>query len=296
MKPKISPNPVHVKFHNQQNPTAEFDIVAIQDILFKEFENHSPYNHHLVEFYLLILFEKGDSIHSIDFTEHQVASGTLLTIRKDQIHKFANNPDVKGTMLLFTDAFLGSYLEELEGLKTLQLFNEFLAAPIIQLDQANFREVKSIIKRLQHEYFNVNDEYSLTIIRSELHVLITRLYRLKSSKNLKLFDRKYLSEFIQLQNLVEKNVVQHKKVKSYAQMMGLSAKTLNTVTKTIVNKSAKEFIDEICIKKIKRIILHTNLSIKEIAFKTGFEESTNFYKYFKRHTQTTPENFRAHNQ
>ena len=31
---------------------------------------------------------------------------------------------------------------------------------------------------------------------------------------------------------------------------------------------------------------------KEIAYKSGFEEIPNFYKYFKRQTQLTPEQFR----
>ena len=82
------------------------------------------------------------------------------------------------------------------------------------------------------------------------------------------------------------------KVKDYADLMGISTKTLNTVTKSIVHKSAKAFVDEICTKQIKRLLLNTKLSIKEIAYKSGFEETTNFYKYFKRQTHTTPDQFR----
>ena len=67
----------------------------------------------------------------------------------------------------------------------------------------------------------------------------------------------------------------------------------NTVTKSIVNKSTKQFIDEINTKLIKRLLINTKLSVKEIAYQSGFEETTNFYKYFKRQTQTTPEQFRA---
>jgi AraC family transcriptional activator of pobA len=75
-------------------------------------------------------------------------------------------------------------------------------------------------------------------------------------------------------------------------MIGLSTKTLNTITKNIVNKSAKEFIDEIYTKQIKRLLIHSDGAIKEIAYASGFEETTNFYKYFKRQTQLTPEQFR----
>ncbi len=75
--------------------------------------------------------------------------------------------------------------------------------------------------------------------------------------------------------------------------MGISTKKLNTFTKAIIHKSAKEFIDKICIKQIKRLLTNTNFSIKEIAYQMSFEETTNFYKYFKRQTSYTPEQFRA---
>ena len=77
--------------------------------------------------------------------------------------------------------------------------------------------------------------------------------------------------------------------------MSVSTKTLNTITKSIVNKSAKAFVDEISTKQIKRLLINTKLSIKEIAYQSGFEETTNFYKYFKRQTQVTPEQFRLAN-
>ena len=56
--------------------------------------------------------------------------------------------------------------------------------------------------------------------------------------------------------------------------------------------SSKEFINDTVIIKIKRQLLHSNLSIKEIAFRVGFNDPTNFYKYFKKNTSYTPESYR----
>ncbi len=285
--------PVHVKFQNQQNPKAEFDIISLENLFLRKNLDHSPDQLHLVEFYLLILIQEGEGSHTIDFTNYSCEKGTLLTIRKDQIHKFVKSDKPKGVILLFTDDFLASYLEKLEALKTLQLFNELLGTPKIQLTAAELAEVSHLIERLKKEYFEINDDYSLGIIRSELHVLIAKLYRIKSMNDQIISHRRYLNEFIDFQTLVEANITQHAKVSDYAKMMGLSTKTLNTITRNIVNKAAKEFIDEIYTKQIKRLLINTEHSIKEIAYLSGFEESTNFYKYFKRQTQLTPEQFRA---
>lgn len=285
--------PVHIKFHNHQNPQAKFDLIALDDLHNRKGLDHSPFHLHLVEFYILILIEEGQGKHTIDFTEFEYTRGSLFTIRKDQIHKFHKTNKVKGTLLIFTDEFLVSYLEELEVLKSLRLFNEFLGLSKLQLSKTELEEVLNLVKRINKEYFNVNDEYSLGIIRSEIHILIAKLYRIKSQNNQIINNRKYLSEFINFQNLVEKHASEYKKVKDYAKIIGVSTKTLNTITKHIVNKSAKGFIDDICTKQIKRLLINTELSVKEIAYTVGFEETTNFYKYFKRQTALTPEQFRT---
>lgn len=285
-------NPKHIKFRNSQNPNAEFDIISLEELFGRKDIGHSPYEPHLVEFYIIIFIQKGKGRHTVDFSEYKYDKGSLITIRKDQIHKFHLNKNVRGKILLFTDLFMVSYLEKLEALKSLQLFNEILGAPKIQLQKREFEEISDLVQRIEKEYLNINDNYSLGIIRSELHILIAKLYRIKSNKNEVFHDRKYLSEFIEFQNLVEDNVVQTTKVKDYASKLGISTKTLNTISKSIINKTAKEFIDDICTKQIKRLIVNTELSIKEIAYQSGFAESTNFYKYFKRQTNTTPEKFR----
>lgn len=288
----MTEDPIHIKFQNSQNPTAEFDVIKLEELFNRKDLDHSLYELHLVEFYIIIFIEEGQGTHTLDFTSYNYQKGTLFTIRKDQIHQFSQNNSVKGTLLLFTDEFLVSYLEKLESLKSLQLFNELLGVPKIQLPDTQFKEICNLITRIEKEYFTVNDDYSLGIIRSELHILIAKLYRIKSQKNNIVENKKYLSEFITFQNLVEKHATEYTKVKDYAKLMGLSTKTLNTITKTIVNKSAKEFIDDICTTQIKRLLINTELSIKEIAYTSGFEETTNFYKYFKRQTQLTPEQFR----
>lgn len=285
-------DPIRIKFQNRRNPQAEFEILQLEELLLRNYPRHSPYRSHLVEFYIIMIIEQGEGKHTIDFEDYPYQKGTVITIRKDQIHRFRRAEAVSGALLLFTDAFLGSYLGEREALKSLQLFNEWLGVPKIQLSDPELAEVLGLVQRINTEYFRINDEHSQGIIRSELHILLAKLYRLKSNKKQIIADRKYLREFIALQNLVEKRARTYSKVKDYASWLGLSTKTLNTITRTIVNKSAKEFIDDIHTKQIKGLLINTELTVKEIAYTSGFEEPTNFFKYFKRQTGLTPEQFR----
>jgi AraC-like DNA-binding protein len=59
-----------------------------------------------------------------------------------------------------------------------------------------------------------------------------------------------------------------------------------------MNQPAKTYISEYLTLEIKRFLMNTNLSIKEIAYQTGFEDPTNFVKFFKKHSNRTPAEFR----
>ncbi len=282
-----------IPFSNQNNPKSQFDLIRLEDVLARQYKDHSPLDQHRVEFYILILIEHGQGYHTIDFKDFECSTGSLLAIRKNQIHKFWKDNNLKGRLLMFTNDFLVSYLEELEAHKTILLFNEFLGSPKLQLSKSDLTSIYNIVDRIEEEYLSVQDKHSMNIIRSELHIMITKLFRIKAREENTFFEKKHLQEFITLQQLIENNVCETTKVQDFASMMGVSSKTLNTITKSIVHKTAKGLIDEICIKQIKRLLINTRLSIKEVAYQSGFHETTNFYKYFKRHTHKTPEQFRA---
>lgn len=285
--------PQHIKFQNKINPKSGFDLIALEDLLGRTNLDHNPCDHHLVEFFILIVIKKGKGRHAIDFKDYDYSEGTIFTVRKDQIQKFYANPDVEGNLLLFTNDFLVSFLEKQQAEKTLQLFNELLGSPKLQLPSKRFEKTLAQLNRIQEEYFEERDEHSLSIIRSELQILIARLFRMKSQHDNVLYSHKHLSDFIRFQKMVEQHITEHTKVSHYAAELGLSTKSLNKITKTTIHKTAKDFLDEIHLKQIKRLLINSNDSIKEVAYQSGFEEPSNFYKFFKRHTSITPEQFRS---
>jgi AraC-like DNA-binding protein len=268
-----------------------FDLVLIEKLFTKTYSNHSPFEYHQIEFFVFILYTDGEEIHTIDFTDYYCKKGTLLAIRKGQIHKFSNKA-IKGNILVFDNEFLGSFFNKNEVQKSLLLFNEFINKPKIQLNKKEYANLFDIVLKIQEEYFNHKDSFSGGIIRSLLQVFITKIYRFKIASGKSNINKKYLHEFIQLQNSIESHYKETLKVRDYADFLGLSTKVLNQITKSIVNKTAKDFIDEICINNIKRELVNSNKSVKEISYDSGFEETTNFTNYFKKRVGKTPSEFR----
>ena len=280
-----------INFDNQDNPKSFFDIVKIEDLLRRDLD-HDIGKNHLVKFYIIFFAYEGEGYHTIDFADYNYKKGTVLLVRKDQIHKFFRSPTVKGYLLIFTEEFIISHLNRMEALKCMQLFNDSLSFPKIELkEEGEFPDFTVLLKHLEVEY-NVKDSYSIGITRSVLHIVITKLFRIKANQGHFVERNKYMSQFLEFQKLVEEDCFKSKKVQYYAQKLGVSTKTLNNIVNEVSNNSAKDFIDERTIMQIKRLLISTDDSIKEIAYTTGFSDPTNFFKYFKKFTDSSPEVFR----
>ena len=118
-----------LKTHYAQNfQKSNFNILRIED-LFRQENITNIINNHKVDFYTLLFFSDGKGKHSIDFTDYTYSKGTILSIRKDQIHKFYLNDKTKGYLLCFKEEFLNRYLNEVEVSKSIQMFNELLTSP-----------------------------------------------------------------------------------------------------------------------------------------------------------------------
>ena len=281
----------YIKFNNKPLPKSHFDILRIEELLERNMKL-DPTKHHKVGFYILLIVTFGEGYHTIDFTDYRYQRGVVLTIRKDQIQKFFRTGITEGYLVLFTEDFIVGFLEDSNALKSLQLFNELLVSPKVQVDEAGFMDVIHLANYMENEYLNVGDEYSPGILRSLLHILLTKLYRYKSIENSPVLTKKYLQDFIHFQNLVEQKCLFTKKVIDYANELGFSTKKLNMIVQTVTQKSVKTFIDEIAILQIKRLLIDTRLSVKEIAYMAGFEEPSNFFRYFKKYTGSSPVAFR----
>lgn len=87
-----------------------------------------------------------------------------------------------------------------------------------------------------------------------------------------------LNDFILL--LIE-NIRSSRSVNYYADLLAISVKKLNNISKTYSGKTAKEFIEEKIIIDSQKLLIETPDTVKEISYSMGFTEPTNFNKFLK---------------
>jgi AraC-like DNA-binding protein len=103
------------------------------------------------------------------------------------------------------------------------------------------------------------------------------------------YTQERFEEFLEL---LEKHSTTHKQVSQYTDVMNLSPYQLNEITKTTIGKTASELINEHIILEAKRHLLATPNQIKDIADHLGYEDVSYFIRFFKKHTNYSPEAFR----
>ena len=101
-----------------------------------------------------------------------------------------------------------------------------------------------------------------------------------------------LDYILLFRDLLEQYFTQSKNVSYYAERLHISEKRLGQATRNILGKTPKVLIDERVLLEAKRRLVHEHQSIKELGYSLGFEEPTNFVKFFKKHTLLTPLEFR----
>jgi AraC-like DNA-binding protein len=130
------------------------------------------------------------------------------------------------------------------------------------------------------------------IVASLFSILLLKLNN-RNLTTLKYTTNKGFETFEKFETLIEKEYHLSRNVTDYANQLQITYKHLNEICKRFTFKTAKEFIDDYVILEIKRKLCLTSLSIKEICFESGFDEPTNFLKYFKNITGETPLEFKS---
>jgi len=279
----------NISFKGEDNEK-DFELLSLTEFftMIPTIEDHNPMRPHRVNFFVLLIVIEGTGTHQIDLKEYSLKAGTVLKIAKGQVHSFQKKPTYKGYLIVFTEAFLLNYFSKSSINLISHFYNYYLVSPITYNKGLNEALLNQLIPELKIE----TTFGRKNIVASLLDLYLLRLERSVNSSQLLNSESKNYTKFIQFKNLVEVDFTSTRNVKDYAQKMLVSTKFLNQIVKEFTLNTAKSFIDNLVILEAKREIVSLDKSVKEIAFDIGFDEVTNFTKFFKNRMGVTPNEFR----
>lgn len=243
---------------------------------------------HRAAFYHILWFEQSTTNHLVNFTPMQLPADSILFLNKNIVHHFDTKADIKGIGILFTDRFFCQSTTDTHYLNHNILFNDLLDIAHIQPAQTS-ADFYAVIQLMRQELQHSSMEINTTILKNLLHNFLLASERIRKTQHFRPIQQSIDLEYVmQFKTLLECHFQQEQQVSFYANKLNITTKRLNIATAKVVGKTPKNIITERVLLTAKQLLIHTQQSVKEIAFALGFQETTNFIKYFRKYTTLTP--------
>jgi AraC-like DNA-binding protein len=245
----------------------------------------SPHKH---DFYLIVLFTKGSGTHEIDFKTYDIKPGTVFMMTPGQMHNWKLSKDIDGYVFFHTKDFYDRGCTSASVLDY-PFFNSIHNQPLIRLKKKAFEKLTILFKEITEEYNNTD------ILKFEkLHALISLVYIELSRHYLpttKIESETYLLKLRKLEEFIGKHFKSKKYPHEYADLMNLSEKHLNRISKECLNKTTTDLIAERIVLEAKRLLIHSKYTVTEVATELGYDDNSYFSRFFKKNSGETPLEF-----
>ncbi|MFG2039176.1 helix-turn-helix domain-containing protein [Dactylosporangium sp. NPDC048998] len=232
--------------------------------------------------HVVILVSAGQGTHALDFVTYACRPGTLLWGRPGQVHQFGGQAGFDATVLTFSPAILPE-------LPLPELVADPLAAacwqPAGEDEDAIVAEIAQIgVDQVRYG----GTPFGETLLAHSVAVLLMRIAALAPAPR-----RGPADLLIGLLRAELEREVRHRRVEDYADQLRCSVRTLTRASLAVTGRSAKQLIDERVALEAKRLLATSGLPAADVGRQLGFEEPTNFGRFFARETGQSPGTFRA---
>lgn len=262
-----------------------FSIRAIESLLVEGDLLHDLHRH---DFYFVLFVKSGAGEHEIDFIKYEVDNYSVFFIRPGQVHQLKLKKGTTGFMLQFTTDFYAPR-ENPSNVVLRKVSNKNHC----HLSTKRFEKIAVLLQTIFQEFAQKQDRYK-EVVKASLDIIFIELVRQSRNPNnitneTNLYAQERLEE---LQDLLEKNIHTKKQVSEYAEMLSITPYQLNAITKTSLQKTASELINEHITLEAKRILISTGNQVNQVADMLGYDDPSYFIRFFKKQTGFTPETFR----
>ena len=244
---------------------------------------------HKKDHFCIIIVESGTIKVHIEDKIHLLNSGKISILFPDQIHFVSNlSADLSGKIILFEEVLFCSDILKNE----LSPYNVNLSVHLnnTALSSLEFKKVLPIIKNIQDIYNApslVKKEQARFYIKIFLLGLIESIHGLHPVLH---HDTQGADQntYIAFKKLLNHHYKSERTVQYYALKLAITTKKLNALNKKYSSETAINAIHNRILTEIKRQLLFSDLSHKEIAFDLGFSSPSALNKFVKAKLKETP--------
>ncbi len=291
--------------HHQSIPQHNFTVDDATSIPFRYLplelkDDHDVSVPHRHNYYEIFIFVQGGGTHEIDFEKYAIESNSLHFVSPGQVHKVQRTSSSFGWVIFFSRDFFMVAPQQEALLTNLPFIHPNGGQPVLKLSTDDLERLAPILKALEAESKSKGAFYE-DVVRNYLGILLLECKRAPTptstlnsaalSITASTDPEAQLSRDFKL--LLEKHFRTQHQVQDYASLLNTTPKSLNQALTKYTGTTASGHIFNRLTLEAKRLLRHSTLSVKEIAFFLNYEDPAHFSKFFKAQTGVSPAEFRS---
>jgi AraC family transcriptional regulator, transcriptional activator of pobA len=263
---------------------AGHDALEVRDFELERIAGEDVREPHRHAYHELIWVREGSGRHLIDGEPVEFGPRTLTVIGKGQVHQFQGADGVRGVLAQFDD-------EWLDGSRR-WLFSGN-ACTALEVPEPDAARLDALLDLLRLEGERPAGPESAELRRHLLSAILLWTQRWRDAQleeaGASGTDVRLHHEFM---DLLERDFAARHDVGHYASELGVTTGTLSRTVTRLTGRSTKQLILDRLILEAARLLRFSDLSVKEIAARLGFNDQFAFSRAFKRQRGEAPLDFR----
>ena len=258
-------------------------ISASTMVIDQELADSHRHDHHT-----FVLQESGYSFTEIDFEEQLITEPSIFYQSPNQVHRAIKIEDIElYVMVVDTENLSADYR------KLLQQLSPVKPLTVDGADLALLQQTFALCTKL---YEQPAYQHHFPILRDSCNTLVG-LFISHYFKAAKPSEKHSRFEVVsnRFTSLLDQYFVSLKRPADYATQLNISVAYLNECIREVTGFSVSHQIQQRIILEAKRLLYHSNRSVKEIASELGYEDPAYFSRLFTKTTGMTALQFRNKN-
>ncbi len=273
---------------NRAAPKLTFGISKMEEIYAqRNGETDAPHRH---DFYTILIIKSAKGIHRIDFNDYPLSDHQVYFISPGQVHQVVEEKVSVGYSIVFSVDFLLENGIPLSFINDLNLFHDYGITPPLAVNEEAIAQLFNYCDEI-NSYHQTNTEFKNHAIGAFLKLILIYCNNTCTlpKEDAQIQGNTVLKSF---KELVEIHYKEWHNTRNYAEALYISSDHLNRVVKSLIGKTAKEYIQSRITLAAKRLLHFSALSTKEIGYELGFKEPAHFSSFFKNCTGISPAAFK----
>jgi len=261
------------------------DVDQLLGISIEQLTKQVPFRHipHRHDFYHLFWIESGNGTFVSDGRSYPLTRGSLIFVSPGQVHAWKCNDTLKGYVLCFEPASLFSGSD-----RPYRLLHDLAQFSATTKDRATFQVAGSTYRILRVAFKNLADEFHgsaefrCDMVRSQITALLIRLHRLclsTPSVEAQGYSTHLTNRFL---SLLEKEAGKLQRARYYTSALSVSPRVLVDAVLAETGKSPSAWIRDRTLLEARRLLIYTDLTISEIAYRLNFRNVSYFVRFYRR--------------